>query len=56
MSAIFDFIYNNWGAIATILLLISELLGSIPSVKANSIYQFIVNLLSKLKKPTVPVV
>jgi hypothetical protein len=45
MQAIIDFISANWATIATILFLISELLGSIPAFKSNSIFQFIVGLL-----------
>ena len=37
-------------AILAVALTISEALALIPSVKANSIFQFIYNLLHKLKK------
>ena len=37
---IFDYIYNNWGLIASILLLLSELIGG-SKLKSNSIYQLL---------------
>jgi hypothetical protein len=53
MQPIIDFIWNNWGSVATILFLISELLGSIDSVKSSSIFQFLVNILQKLRTPKI---
>ena len=43
-------IINNWGAIVAALLVVSEALALIPSVKANSIFQVVLNLLKLLKK------
>jgi len=47
MQDVLDFLWNNATAIVAILLLISELLASIPSVESNSIFQLIVSLLKK---------
>lgn len=44
-----NFVFDNWGVIATALLAISEVLALIPSVKANSIFQVIVGWLTKSK-------
>jgi len=46
MYDIFDFITNNWAAIATALFAISEILALTP-LKSNSIFQFISGLLKK---------
>jgi len=46
-----DFLKDNWGLIATILLAISELLAVIPFVKANSIAQAVLNLVKGLLAP-----
>lgn len=43
-------IIDNWGAIAAALLVVSEALALIPAIKANSIFQMVVNLLKKEKK------
>ena len=53
MDAVIDFVVNNWGLIATVLFLISEILAQIPSVKSNSIFQLIVGLLKPKTPPTV---
>ena len=47
MQDVLDFLWNNWGAIATILLLLSELLGSIDFFKSSSVFQLVVNLIQK---------
>lgn len=47
MDSIVNFFTSNWGTIAAILFLISELLGSSEKFKSNSIFQFIQNLLKK---------
>lgn len=41
-------IISNWGVIATALLAISEVLALIPSIKANSVFQLIVNWLKSI--------
>ena len=38
---VFNWILAHWAHIATILFIVSELLGEIPSVKSNSVYGFI---------------
>lgn len=43
-----QFIQENWGLIATALLAISEVLGAVPSIKSNSVYQLLVELVKKL--------
>jgi len=43
-----QFIQENWGAIAAALLALSEVLGAIPSVKANGVFQLLVELVKKL--------
>lgn len=43
-------VVDNWGAIAAALLVVSEALALIPAVKANGIFQMVVNLLKKSKK------
>jgi hypothetical protein len=40
-----QFIHDNWGAIASALLGISELLSFIPGIKSNGIVQAIINFL-----------
>lgn len=50
MQNTINFIFANWATIVTILFLGSELLASIPSIKANSFFQIIVKLLGMLKK------
>jgi hypothetical protein len=45
MQSILDFIWNNSTLIALALFAISEVLAQIPSVKSNSIFQLITNLL-----------
>jgi hypothetical protein len=46
-----DFITSHWGVIATMLLGISEVIALVPGVKANSIFQAIVNFLQSATKP-----
>jgi hypothetical protein len=43
------FLTANYAAIITILFLLSELLGAIPSVKASGVFQAIFNVLKSLK-------
>ena len=43
------FIQENWQVIILALLAISEVLAQIPSIKANSVFQLIVNFLKGLK-------
>lgn len=43
-----DFIKENFTEIITIALIFSELLGSIPQIKANSIYQLIVIIFKRI--------
>lgn len=47
-----DFITENWLIILGALLAISEVLALIPRIKANSIFQVIVNVLLSLKPKT----
>lgn len=47
MQQAFQFVQDNWAVIATVLLGLSELLGNIPAVKANSIFQLLTGLLKK---------
>lgn len=49
MNDIYNFIVENKTAILVGLLGISELLALMPKVKSNSVFQLIVNTLSKLK-------
>lgn len=44
------FVQDNWGIIASVLLGVSELLGNIPSVKSNSVFQLLFSWLQKQKK------
>ena len=44
-KGVWEYVTVNWGAIATVLFLISELLAAIPGLKSNSIFQIIQNLL-----------
>ena len=48
--AVFDWLKSNWGMIAAILFLVSELLAQIPSIKANSVFQLIFGFLKKEKE------
>lgn len=48
---IFNFVVANKVVILTALLAASEVLGLIPSVKSNSIYEIIVGVLQKLVPP-----
>lgn len=50
LQDILDFLWNNATAIVAILLLISEVLASIPAIESNSVFQLIVSLLKKFKK------
>lgn len=43
-------VIENWGTIAAALLVVSEALSLIPGVKANGVFQLIVNALKKTKK------
>jgi len=43
------FIIENWEIIVVALLAISEVLGNIKKVEANSVFQLITNLLKKIK-------
>lgn len=43
-----SFITDNWMVIVMALLALSEVLALIPSIKANSVFQMIVNLLKGL--------
>lgn len=43
-------IIENWGAIASALLVISEALSLIPAIKSNGIFQMVVNFLKKNQK------
>lgn len=52
VHGIWTFLTDNWGSLATGLFFISEALASIPSVKANSVFQ----LLAGMLKPKAPVV
>ena len=53
LGLIWAWIVANEAALATILLVVSELLGSIPKFKSNGIISFIlVHLQDKLKKRT----
>lgn len=45
-----QFITDNKSAILAAALAISEILASVPSIKANSIFQLIFGWLSKFKK------
>lgn len=47
LNIMLQFVNDHSAIIIGILLGISELLASIPSVKANSIFQFVVGLLKK---------
>ena len=42
---VFNFIKNNWGVIATLLFLVSELLGEFKNLKSNSIFGLVVDFL-----------
>ena len=44
-----EFFTENWELIVLALLAVSEVLAQINKVKANSVFQLIVNLLKKLK-------
>lgn len=44
----------NWGLIVSILFGLSEVLAQIPAVKANSVFQLIVNLLKSAKDSATP--
>lgn len=46
-----QFLTENWGAIVAALLAISEVLALIPSLKSNSIFTLVVNVLKSLTKP-----
>lgn len=48
MESLWNFIVENQVAILAALLAISEVLASIPSIKANSIFQLVVGLLKKI--------
>jgi hypothetical protein len=51
MSALVQFVTLNYAQIITVLFLTSELLASIPVVKANSVFQLLFNLFkSEAKK------
>ncbi len=52
MQEIVNFVSANWASIATVLFVLSELLAQIPSIKANSVFQLLVNLLKKSEPPT----
>lgn len=45
-----EFITENWGAIATALFAVSEVLSLIPQVKSNSIFQLLTGWLKIIKK------
>jgi hypothetical protein len=47
-----DFITENWIVILGALLALSEVLALIPGIKANSVFQLIVNVLLSLKPKT----
>ena len=47
---VFNWLKDNWGVIAALLFLLSELLAQIPSVKANSVFQLIFGFLKKEKE------
>jgi hypothetical protein len=50
---IFNWIQTHWVHIATLLFIVSELLGEIPSIKSNSIYGLIRDFLKgEAKKDT----
>lgn len=44
-------IQTNWAVIATALLGVSEVLALVPAIKANSIFQLILNFLTSSTKP-----
>ena len=49
--SVFDFLKSDTGvSILGSLLILSEALGGIPAVKANSVYQLIMGLLEKVRK------
>ena len=51
IDSVFALVTGKWPVIATIgsiLFLISEVLGGIPAVKQNSVYQVVFSILSKL--------
>ena len=49
--ATINWIQAHWAHIATVLFIISELLGEIPSIKSNTVYGFIRDFLkSEAKK------
>lgn len=49
-----DFINANGKVILAVLLGLSEVLGMIPAIKANGIFQLVVNVLKKLKDVLTP--
>lgn len=55
IAPVIDFLKSDVGVgIITGLLVLSEALGGIPAIKANSVYQLIVGVLAKIaRKPTV---
>jgi hypothetical protein len=55
MKEVTDWIWNNWGMIATALFGVSEVLANIPAIKSNGVFQAIYNILRKIVKKTPPV-
>jgi hypothetical protein len=50
---IFNWIQSHWAHVATILFILSELLGEIPSIKSNSVFGLIRDFLrGEAKKDT----
>ena len=44
-----EWVMEHWSLIVTVLFALSELLAAIPAVKANSVYQLLVQILQALK-------
>lgn len=43
-----DWLNENWGYIATVLFVLSEIIGAIPSVKASGVFTAILNTIKSL--------
>lgn len=43
-----DWMTQNWGLIASILFILSEIIGAIPTVKASGVFTAIVNTVKSL--------
>lgn len=55
LTTVIDFLKSDVGVgLLTGLLVLSEALGGIPAIRANSVYQVVIGLLAKVaRKPTV---